>query len=138
VAAANDGVSLRSAAVLIVEDDYLLLTDLRCVLEDAEASQVYACSTLDEALSVVRSNVVDMAILDVRIGSRSIDGVAQELARRDIPFLFYTGQARSDLMLRAWPDARVVSKPASPSTLVAEVDAAIRRHRSRELQQSSA
>lgn len=113
--------ALDGIRILIVEDDFLLLLDLEMTLADAGAEITDRCRSIPEAVAAARVAEVDVAILDVRLGGQIITPVAEELAKRRVPFLFYTGQTETDPLLSAWRGNRVVSKPVSARVLVAAV-----------------
>jgi DNA-binding NtrC family response regulator len=102
----------------LVEDEFLLLSELEEVLHDAGAGAVRACRTLAEATAVLDKCEFSAAILDVRIGGDTIAPVARQLARRGTPFIFYTGQVRGDRNMVEWPDRPILSKPATASGIV--------------------
>ncbi len=104
--------ALDGASVLLVEDDFLILTELSSGLSDAGAEIVGPCRTPQAALEVLDSRPVTAAILDLQLaGGRSSVPVGRELARRGIPFLFYTGQLANPIRAE-WPGCEVISKPA--------------------------
>ena len=112
--------TLAGAQLLVVEDDFLLLTDIEEVLLEAGAD-VQACRSIAEALRLAEKEGISAAILDVRIGPESIAPVARKLAARGIPFVFYTGQLGNDPMMAEWPNCRTISKPAQPQIIVKAV-----------------
>jgi DNA-binding response OmpR family regulator len=112
---------LHGARVLVVEDDTLLLMELESILQDAGAEIVACCRDVKDALTAAEQNGLAAAVLDVRIGQRTIAPIARRLARRGTPFLFYTGQVENDPALAEWSDHIVLSKPARPATIVAAV-----------------
>jgi DNA-binding LytR/AlgR family response regulator len=109
---------LGGLSVLLVEDDFLLLSELEAVLHDAGAATVYSCRTVGEAIALVDERNVSAAILDVRIGRESAGPVARKLAQHAIPFMFYTGQLANDRFMSEWPNRPVLSKPARSQVIV--------------------
>lgn len=109
---------LLGIRVLLVEDDFLLLSELDVVLREAGAAAVYACRSVADAAAMLDSGGCEAAILDVRVGRNSVAPVVRKLTQRGIPLLFYTGQISTDQTLREWPDRLVISKPASFHRLV--------------------
>src|SRR6185437_16423794 len=69
---------LRGLTVLLVEDDFLLLSELEAVLRDAGADMVHACRTIGEAIALLDEGNVSAAILDVRVGCDTIGPVARK------------------------------------------------------------
>lgn len=107
---------LGGARVLVVEDDFLILMELEAILGEAGA-ETAGCSSVKDALALAEQNGLAAAILDVRLGRETVAPVARELARRGIPFVFYTGQ--HDTAMRAeWPGRRFVPKPSQPRTII--------------------
>jgi DNA-binding response OmpR family regulator len=110
---------LLGSRVLIVEDEVIVAMDLQNTLEDEGAEVVGPAYTLDQAIAFASQADISAAILDLRIGRDSAAPVARLLTARNIPFVFYTGQSRSDLLLSEWPKTRVLSKPSPGLELVA-------------------
>jgi DNA-binding NtrC family response regulator len=118
---------LDHARLLVVEDDFIISLELQSLLGAARATIVAPCYKISEALSALKANKVDAAVLDVRLGSHTAAPVADELVRRGIPFLFYTGQVDADPTRAAWPAAPIISKPAPSSQIVTAVAELLRR-----------
>jgi CheY-like chemotaxis protein len=77
--------------VLIVEDEYFLADETRRKLEAAGATVVGPVGAVAAALDLLDTENVDAAILDIHLGEELVFPVADELERRDIPFVFATG-----------------------------------------------
>jgi DNA-binding NtrC family response regulator len=112
--------ALSSARILLVEDSFFILMELEAALLDAGAEAV-CCRTVDEALSTLDAQRVSAAVLDVQLDRETSESVADRLARKGIPFLFYTGQLESAPVHEDWPTCKVISKPAPRETIVAAV-----------------
>jgi len=120
------GSTLQGVRVLVVEDDFLILTELKDVLLDAGALVVGPYRTIKDALVSITRDDVAVAILDIRVGRETIAPVACQLSRRGIPFLFYTAQTDMDPIHAEWPRCTIVSKPAQAETIVGAVAATLR------------
>lgn len=84
--------SLKGLKVLIVEDEYLLASLLKDVVEDLGASVVGPFSKVEPALQQVASGQLpDVGLLDVNLGTESSFPLADELSRRGIPTALLTG-----------------------------------------------
>lgn len=108
--------ALEHARILVVEDEFIISLELQMILEDAGAEVLGPAFRVSDALALA-SEKPSCAILDLRLGHDSVSPVAQQLTRLGIPFLFYTGQNRGELA--AWPDVKLLSKPAAPQAIVA-------------------
>lgn len=107
---------LNGRAVLVVEDSYLLAEELRCELRDAGAVVVGPAATPGRALRLATQEPVDVAILDVRLGSMDVAPVAELLERQGRPFLFLTGYADAAPLAR-WSKAPRLGKPVDHAAL---------------------
>jgi DNA-binding response OmpR family regulator len=114
----ENGSVLDGAAILIVEDEFIIAADLQDQFESEGATVVGPCPTLATALVCARRDQITAAVLDMRLGRDSTDPVARVLSERGIPFLFYSGQSDSTTIKLAWPRAMLVSKPASGRAVI--------------------
>jgi CheY-like chemotaxis protein len=90
----------RLQTVLILEDEGLVSLMMEDQVRELGAMRVFTCRGGHEALNVVREQPLDCAILDVSLRGDASYDVADELAARDIPFLFCTGLTVDDLVER--------------------------------------
>ena len=111
--------ALHGSRVLLVEDDFIILMELQSVLTDAGAVIVGACQSLQDALAKAERDDITIAILDIRLERQTSAPIARKLARRGIPFIFYTGQVETEPIRAEWPACRIVSKPAPARAIVA-------------------
>jgi len=110
----------------VVEDNFIILMELEATLREAGAKVVGSCLTLESALRLAQSGDINAALLDIRLGRETIAPVARCLARRGIPFAFYTAQTEADPSLAEWPEAVILQKPASPKAIVAALAGLLR------------
>ena len=123
----NDNNPLNGIRVLVVEDDTLLAMDLEDTLVDAGALVVGVCQTLDEAMARAKVDDFAVAVLDFTLGSDTASPVAQQLVRRGVPFVFYTGKSRREPSLAEWRTRPILEKPSSPRALVSALRTALSR-----------
>jgi CheY-like chemotaxis protein len=74
--------------VLVVEDDFLVSLTTTDFLESLGCVVVGPANCLAAALQLAQSEPLDAAILDINVAGEMIWPVAEELRRRDVPFLF--------------------------------------------------
>jgi DNA-binding NtrC family response regulator len=96
--------------------------ELETVLGAAGAS-VRGCGTVAQALAAIVAETFDAAVLDVRLGSGTVEPVARKLDELRTPFVLYTGTEQT--ATSQWPQARVVAKPAASGLLVRAVSETI-------------
>lgn len=83
--------ALVGKRVLIVEDELLVALLIEDLLADLGCSVLGPCGNLRNALEKARTEVFDLAVLDVNLGGELVYPVAEALAERRIPFLFLSG-----------------------------------------------
>ncbi|HET6308860.1 MAG TPA: response regulator [Rhodopila sp.] len=108
---------LRGTRILVVDDEFLIAAALEDALRDAGSDTVCAL-TLAAALECAGSERLSAAVLDVRLGRHSIEPVADALAARQVPFMFYTGQALPEQLCGKYPHTKVLLKPAKQNMVV--------------------
>lgn len=101
--------------VLVVEDDYLLAMDLAGMLHRAGADVVGPVGTVRDALDTL-DEAPDIAVLDVQLTNETSFPVADELARRGVPFIFATGTVGD--IPAAYKGHPVCSKPVADAVLL--------------------
>lgn len=87
--------SLRGARVLIVEDEAMLSLNLEAMLRDLGCVVTGTADKLDDALRIARTCDFDVALLDVNIGGKRVDPVAEEIRARGTPIVFVTGYGKT-------------------------------------------
>ncbi|MDH0118033.1 Crp/Fnr family transcriptional regulator [Agrobacterium pusense] len=103
--------ALVGKRVLVVEDDYLIATDLKTQLHNVGINVIGPVPNIGAAQELL-SNEADIAgaILDVRLGDEFVFPVADELERRGVPFVFATG-FEPDIVPARHSDKIVLRKP---------------------------
>jgi CheY-like chemotaxis protein len=117
---------LHGLRILIADDEFLIAVTIEETLRDAGAETITA-GTLREALKSATEAPLSAALLDVRLGRDTTETVADALAARAIPFIFYSGQSLPDHMRAKHPDVRVLVKPIKQDTFVQALVTILRR-----------
>ncbi len=118
--------------VLVVEDEPLFAELLEACLSDLRYEVLGPASSAAAALALVRDGNArpDVALLDIYLGERSLDGIElarRLLAERPLPVIFLTSQADTASFERArqvCPAAYLV-KPADPATIQRAIELAV-------------
>lgn len=109
---------LRERYILVVEDDFLLASELCRALEQAGATIVGPVPDLPAALDLIASApVVQGAILDVNLRGQMVFPAADMLIERNLPFLFATGYDQAVIPPRFCHVLRL-EKPIAPAEAV--------------------
>ncbi|QGM44808.1 response regulator [Methylocystis heyeri] len=104
------GASLVGLRILIVEDNPFIAMAVEEMLSEQGLVIGGVANTLEGALRFIKAAPYDLALLDVNIGERKIDPVAEALTLLGTPFVFTTGCGRAGLP-EAFRDRPVVEKP---------------------------
>lgn len=112
----------KAQRILIVEDEPLIALALEAMLVDLGFDVAGTAAKVSIALEIIGRERIDGAILDVNLGSQSIDPVADVLAVRACPFFFTTGYGISGLPARH-AGRTVLQKPFGLEQLVAVLHA---------------
>ena len=108
--------TLVGLRILIVEDEVIVAMMLEGMLEDFGCSVALAGS-IEEALAFVRENPPDGVLLDMIFHGRRTIAIADELARRSLPFLLVTSYSTGDGDPPVIKAAPRVQKPFSEQDL---------------------
>lgn len=77
--------------VLVVEDEMLVAMLIEDFLEEFGCTIVGSVASIAEAIQLATTEAIDGAMLDMNINGQSIYPVAEQLAQRNIPFIFVSG-----------------------------------------------
>jgi light-regulated signal transduction histidine kinase (bacteriophytochrome)/CheY-like chemotaxis protein len=112
--------SLADLEFLLVEDQMLIAADVESMLADHGVSRVTTTPSVSDALRRLNDFTPDVAILDVNLGSATSLPIAEELVRRDVPFVFATGYSDRSIIPASFT-APVVRKPYEAGALIGAV-----------------
>jgi DNA-binding NarL/FixJ family response regulator len=123
------GLSATPPRILIVEDDFLVATEMENALIDAGFEIAAVASSAEEAIELALEHRPLLAVMDIHLATRR-DGVeaAIELFRRHgIRCIFATAHSDADTRRRAAPAQPLgwIAKPYTMSSLVALVEEAV-------------
>jgi hypothetical protein len=112
------GGSLKGKSICVVEDDFLFASETARAFEHAGAKVVGPYPSEEAALTAIKSGQkIDCAIVDVKLTDGICFGVAAELQRQRIPFLFLTVVNRA-LIPPQLSRIRVFNKPVDLGLII--------------------
>jgi CheY-like chemotaxis protein len=88
---------LRGLRILVIEDEMMVAMLMEDLLEGFGCTIVGPAGSIDEALRLITTEAIDGAILDLNLAGAESYPVADELARRDILFIFVSGYGNHQL-----------------------------------------
>lgn len=107
---------LAGKRVMVVEDEMLIALLVEDMLADAGCIVVGPFACVSDALAAAKTEVVDLALLDVNVAGEKVFPVAHALEARGVPFLLLTGYGELALP-QDRPDWEAVVKPFFPEKL---------------------
>lgn len=111
-------VDFETKSILLVEDQLVIALDAEDMLRSLGAQDLTTVATAAEALKRISVKTPDLAVLDFNLGSGTTSlEVAQELMRREVPFVFATGYGDSVMIPEPLRKVPVVRKPYSAEAL---------------------
>jgi CheY-like chemotaxis protein len=117
--------ALAGRSILIVEDEPLIALEVHAAFSAAGASIMSAADSR-EALRMISLPDLSAAVVDINLGrGDDCSAVCKRLSDRGIPFVFYTADARADILLK-WPNAPVLTKLADKERVVEVVAGVLR------------
>jgi two-component system, response regulator PdtaR len=122
------GALLAGLKVLVVEDEMLIAMDLEEMLERSGAQVLGPLATVAEALDLLGTERLDVALLDVNLKDGIVTRLAEALRSRSIPYVISTAYNGSDLVgLEALAHAPKIGKPAREQQLISALAKASNR-----------
>ncbi|HEV7292245.1 MAG TPA: response regulator [Devosia sp.] len=112
--------------VLIVEDDFLIATDLEGILEELGCREVDMTGSCATAVDLVRSDLFELALVDVKLSDTDCHQLVELLRLRSIPFLYLSGYQQSDYP--GLPNAPWLTKPAENFDILAAITSVLPEH----------
>jgi len=116
--------ALAGRSILIVEDEPLIALEVHAAF-NAAGARVVSAANRKEALRMISLPGLSAAVVDMNLGENDCSDVCKRLSDSGIPFVFYTGDARADI-LQKWPDAPILTKLADKQRMVEVVAGVLR------------
>lgn len=116
---------LRDRRLLVVEDDYMLATDLAEALRAHGAKVIGQAASVEDALKLVASaDGIHGALIDPDLGGEPAFPVADALRQGGVPFAFVTGYDAWAIP-KGYADAPYFEKPVDADRLVGSLARAL-------------
>lgn len=117
---------LTGKNVLILEDEWLISSDLAVMLDRADAASAPCFCRCSEAEEFLRHKTPDFAILDLALGDGRCVRIARILIERRVPFIVYSGfQRPSDE--EVFSECQWLLKPAFEEDFISAIEAEFTR-----------
>lgn len=118
---------MTGLSVLLVEDEYLMASDLAAAFEVRGARVIGPAASVIQAIALIDEGPrPDVAVLDVNLAGERVFAVADRLMQDGVPFVLTTGYDAAALPSRFENRPRL-EKPISPTVVMAAVSNLIER-----------
>lgn len=98
--------------------------NLECELADAGYEVVGPAPGVAEALQLIESEAIDVAVLDINIAGELVWPVAAALAERNVPFVLASANCHDpQMVLPAFADTPCFDKPVAMARMIAMLSA---------------
>jgi DNA-binding response OmpR family regulator len=125
------GEFVKSAQLLIVEDDMLIAMDLQMTLEDLGYKIVSVVCTGEEGIQEAETSQIDLIIMDIRLSGKlnGIETAKLIQSRFKIPVIFITATSSKEInpFEGLIESCGYLSKPFDEEQLQTAVETALRR-----------
>ena len=108
---------MSARKVLIVEDDYLIASQLAVAIQCDGFAVVGPVDTAGSAVRRIDEEALDGALLDIRLREGNAVDVARALRAHGVPFVIVSGYSR-DTLPTELKDAPYIGKPMGQSELI--------------------
>ncbi len=127
-------------SILIIEDDYVVATNVSSSLKENDYTILGVCDTGEEALAILENQKADLVIIDINLAG-ALDGIetANYISDRyGIPFIFLTANESVEALDKAIITKPVayMSKPFDPITLRSTIKIAIYNVQSNDVEET--
>jgi DNA-binding NtrC family response regulator len=109
--------SLANRRILVAEDEGLIALDLEAMLQGFGCEVIGPLSEIADILSVIRTQSVDGALLDVNLRGRQVFEILPEFISRKIPVVLTSGYDDAMLFPHVFRKLPRISKPFDQATL---------------------
>lgn len=105
--------------ILVVEDDFILATDLGETLQELVGGNIRIARSVRDALAAI-SDEIDLATIDVKVDGEACLAVVNALEEKGIPYVYVTGYPAADHV--QLPEAPWITKPVDVAVLRKAID----------------
>ena len=112
-----------------MEDNLIIAMDGESILEELGAREVHIAANAGAALQIMDDHTIDIAVLDLNLGTETSLVVADRLAEQNIPFVFASGYGDSQILAAPHGERVMVTKPYDNSSLAKALNKALAEKR---------
>lgn len=108
----------QTSHLMLLEDQLLIAMDVEAMLQEVGFERISLARNVEQAMALIETGGIELAMLDVNLGRETSVAVAEELHRRGTPFVFATGYDERSALPEGLRDIPVVRKPYDVDNLL--------------------
>lgn len=108
---------LKGLRVLVVEDSYLAAASMERVLASLGCEVIGPAPSVSRAMELLTEASPQAGILDINLGTETVEPVAREMDRQGKPYLFVTGYRSPFAISPIYREHRRLHKPIEAELL---------------------
>lgn len=108
--------------VLVVEDSYHAARMICSILESLGVEVIGPSPSVKHAMATLDRVGCDAAVLDINLGTESVQPVAERLRDAGIPFFFVSGYSSPKLVSEEFRTRILINKPVEPEVIRREIN----------------
>jgi light-regulated signal transduction histidine kinase (bacteriophytochrome)/CheY-like chemotaxis protein len=112
---------LNGLSVLLLEDNMIIAMEGEHMLRDLGAAVVHTASSIARAETILGTEHLDFALLDIRVGRDTSLNFAGSMVNAGIPFMFASGYGDDAKLGDPYRSIRTVTKPYTRDSLQAMI-----------------
>lgn len=101
--------------ILIVEDSYLMATELEAFLRECGYAVAGAASSVEKGMALIANGPVDGAVLDVDLAGTPSFPMCRALEAKGVPFLFLSAYSPNTIVPAEFSKTPQLTKPFEPA-----------------------
>ncbi len=121
----KDSPAVVPDTALVVDDDLVIAILAESMLQQLGCVHVLTAGTADGALKILKTQRVDIALIDVNLGDHTSERVAERLTEMGVPVVVTTGYSGSDSVPEAMHGLQRLCKPFTQAELAQAVAQAL-------------
>ena len=103
--------------ILVVEDNFLMAEVICDFVSACGLEPIGPAATVETGLRLAVGDGIDGAVLDINLQGRMCFPICSVLTRRNVPFIFLSGYAGTQLVPNEYRSVRQIEKPFVPEDL---------------------
>ncbi|WMS42616.1 HWE histidine kinase domain-containing protein [Acuticoccus sp. MNP-M23] len=117
-------IDVKSAAILLVEDNVIIAMDAEMMLMGMGFGETIVANSSSQAMEELDKHAFACAVLDINLGNGDSIAIAEALAAKGVPFIFASGYSDAALLPASMKTIPIVTKPYAATKIAEALESA--------------